>query len=208
MVGVGNTVRKSEAERKRELVLAAIREVGASGTVEVSVGRIARSAGVSPGLAFHYFRDKDGLLLAAMGHILTVYAVEVRAAVARAETPLARAEAVVTASFGAASFERHAIAAWINFYALALRSAEAKRLLRVYQRRLHSTLSFHLRPVAGPAAPGIAARIGGLIDGLYLRYALDPDAGSGPEGARQVLRALEAELSLLPVRATQTKEPT
>ncbi|MGG7568480.1 transcriptional regulator BetI [Rhodovulum sp. DZ06] len=200
--------RKTEAERKHELVQAAIQEVGASGTLNVSVGQIAKAAGVSPGLAFHYFHDKDGLLLAAIRHILSIYASEVNRAVKAAVGPRARVEAIIRASFGEGSFERHAIGAWINFYALALRSDPAKRLLQVYQRRLQSNLVHALRPLCGARAPDVARRIGGLIDGLYLRYALDPDTNHGAEGASHVLRALEAELALAAAEGPAPLDPS
>jgi TetR/AcrR family transcriptional repressor of bet genes len=51
-----------------------------------------------------------------------------------------------------------------------------------------------LRPLAGDRAPGIAERIAGLIDGLYLRAALDPDALNGETAAAHVLAALDNEL--------------
>ncbi|AHM04613.1 HTH-type transcriptional regulator BetI [Roseibacterium elongatum DSM 19469] len=48
-----------EAIRRGELVEAAIHEIGARGSLNVTVGQIARRAGVSPALAFHYFKGKD-----------------------------------------------------------------------------------------------------------------------------------------------------
>ncbi|AWI85467.1 transcriptional regulator BetI [Alloyangia pacifica] len=195
--------RKSEEERRRDLIAATIREIGASGTLNVTTSQIAKRAGVSPGLAFHYFHDKDTLFLAAMRSILSDYKADVTRALASAITPEDRVNAIVQASFGMGSFRREAISAWVNFYALALRSEEARRLLYLYQRRLHSNLVYALRPRIGERAPDVARRIGGLIDGLYLRYALDtkmlrpPEeavgAVDGSEGAQHVLRAIAAE---------------
>ena len=106
----------------------------------------------------------------------------------------ARLEAVIRASFGPTNFRREIIAAWLNFYVLAQRSTEARRLLALYQRRLQSNLVHDLRPLVGARAPDIARRIGGLIDGLYLRHALDSSSETGELAARQVLAALETEL--------------
>ena len=55
-----------QAVRKDALVLAAIAEVGAVGSLDVTVAGIARRAGVSSALAHHYFGSKDDILLAAM----------------------------------------------------------------------------------------------------------------------------------------------
>ena len=59
-----------EVQRRRDLIAATIREIGETGTLSVTVGKIAKRAGVSPGLAFHYFGDKEALFLAAMRAIL------------------------------------------------------------------------------------------------------------------------------------------
>ncbi|WP_417259992.1 transcriptional regulator BetI [Celeribacter sp.] len=195
--------RKSEKERRAELIAATIREIGTTGTLNVTTSQIAKSAGVSPGLAFHYFHDKEGLLLAAMRSILSEYSADVRQALKGAKTSDQRLEAIALASFGMTSFRREAISAWVNFYALSLRSEPARRLLYVYQRRLHSNLVYALRPKVGELAPDVARRIAGLIDGLYLRYALDtptirgseapPIDLDGSEGSQHVLRAIAAE---------------
>ncbi|SFJ39971.1 transcriptional regulator BetI [Celeribacter neptunius] len=197
--------RKSEEERRAELIAATIREIGATGSLDVTTSQIAKRAGVSPALAFHYFHDKEGLFLAAMRAILTEYGADVRVALKGKATPDERLQAIVHASFGMASFRREAISAWVNFYALALRSAPARRLLYLYQRRLHSNLVNALRPKIQNRAPDVARRIAGLIDGLYLRYALDAKALhstdeavgviDGSEGAHHVLHAIAAECS-------------
>ncbi len=195
--------RKSEKERRAELIEATIREIGATGSLDVTTSQIAKNAGVSAGLAFHYFGDKEGLFLAAMRSILTDYGVDVLKGLQGAKTADDRLHAIVQASFGMSSFRREAICAWVNFYALALRSEPARRLLYVYQRRLHSNLVYALRSKVHERAPDVARRVSGLIDGLYLRYALDTKvlrsaeeaigAVDGSEGAQHVLRAIAAE---------------
>ncbi len=196
-------LRKPEEERRAELIAATIREIGTTGTLNVTTSQIAKSAGVSPGLAFHYFRDKEGLLLAAMRSILSEYSADVRAALKDAQTPDDRLAAIARASFGMTSFRRAAISAWVNFYALSLRSEPARRLLYVYQRRLHSNLVDALRPKVGERAPDVARRIAGLIDGvvpaLRARHAIHPPSRCHPartrwhRGSDHVLRAIAAE---------------
>ena len=79
------------------------------------------------------------------------------------------------------------------FYTLALRSSDARKLLYIYQRRLHSNLVHALRDLIGERAPDVARRVAGLIDGLYLRYSLDETSNDGREAADHVLRAIAAE---------------
>lgn len=81
-----------DSRRRTQLVEATLCEIGAAGSLNVTVGRIAKRAGVSSGLAFHYFGDKDRLFLATMRHILTVYGQEARTALrnSRSDRPQRR----------------------------------------------------------------------------------------------------------------------
>ena len=71
-------------ERRAELIAAAIAEIGETGTLEVSVGRIAKRAGVSQALAFHYFGDTENLFLAAMREIMRLFSRDTADRLARA----------------------------------------------------------------------------------------------------------------------------
>lgn len=169
-----------EPIRRAALIKATIDEIGEVGSLDVTVGRIARRAGMSSALAHHYFGGKEDIFLAAMRHTLTVYGAEVRGALTMAQTPRDRAEAVIRAGFSTTNFRPEVIAAWLNFYVMAQRSPQARRLLTIYQRRLDSNLRHALRPLVGDAAPAVARRMGAQIDGVYLRQAL---ASSAPDGA-------------------------
>ena len=126
----------AEPIRKAALINATIATVGRKGSLDVTVAQIAREAGMSTALAHHYFGSKERIFLAAMRHILTQYRDTASVALKGAEAPRDRLFAVVRASFGAENFARETIAAWLNFYALALVEPEAGRLLRVYHLSL------------------------------------------------------------------------
>ena len=128
-----------------------------------------------------------------MRHTLGVYAAEVRNALVDAEDHQDRLAAIIRAGFTSSNFQPEVIAAWLNFYVLAQTSEDAHRLLRIYQRRLHSNLLHDLRPLIGKRAEGAALRIAGLIDGLYLRQGLARDR-VGKGATEQVLALLHAEL--------------
>ncbi len=180
-----------EPIRRAALVQATIEEIGQAGNLDVSVGRIAKRAGMSSALAFHYFGGKEEMLLAAMRHILTLYGAEVRGALAMARTPRERVEAIVRASFGPGNFRAEVISAWLNFYVLAMTSDGARRLLVLYRRRLRSNLVHALRTeVPDPVAS--ADRIAALIDGLYLRAALGGETAG--DAIAHVLSAFTKEL--------------
>lgn len=183
-----------EPIRRAALVEATIHEIGAAGSLDVTVSQIAKRAGMSSALAHHYFGGKEQIFLAAMRHTLTVYAAEVRGALAMAETPFERTEAIIRAGFSQSNFRREVIAAWLNFYVLAQTFSEARRLLTIYQRRLNANLLFNLRQIAPDRAPKIAKIVAGLIDGIYLREALANHDSDGNSASQLVIHALQREL--------------
>jgi TetR/AcrR family transcriptional regulator, transcriptional repressor of bet genes len=172
-----------EPIRRASLIKATIAEIGAVGSLEVTVSRIARRAGMSSALAHHYFGSKEAIFLAAMRHVLTLYGAEVRGALAAADGAEGRARAVIRASFTSASFRQEVVAAWLNFYVLAQTQPEARRLLNIYQTRLLSNLRHALRPALGARAVTVARQIAVMIDGAYLHAALGPSVPDGPSAA-------------------------
>lgn len=183
-----------EPIRRAALVQATIDEIGARGSLDVTVGAIAKRAGMSSALAHHYFGGKDQIFLAAMRHTLTLYGAEVRGALVMAQDSHSRAEAIVRASFSTTNFRPEVIAAWLNFYVLAQVAPEATRLLRIYQSRLRSNLIHALRPLLGARAPEVAGRMAALIDGVYLRQSLVKSADDRTRASAQVLDYLTLEL--------------
>lgn len=180
-----------EPLRRAALVDATIDCIGRAGSLDVTVGQIARKAGMSTALAHHYFGAKEQIFLAAMRHILTLYGAAVRAALAQAETPRGRLEAIVQASFAAGQFRRPVVSAWLNFYVQAHLSRDAERLLEVYQRRLKSNLMHDLRPLVAERAGEAAQTVAALIDGFYIRAVLGAGPVDGDAAAEAVLRVVD-----------------
>lgn len=186
-----------EPIRREALVNATISEIGRKGSLDVTVSQIAKRAGMSSALAHHYFGGKDQIFLAAMRHILSVYGAQVRAALLGAKTPRDRVEAIVRANFEAGNFRPEVIAAWLNFYVLSQSTEGARRLLAVYQHRLHSNLVYGLRPLLrGDAteAHDLADMIAAQIDGQFIRHALREETPSGKRATAQVLEFLDVML--------------
>lgn len=160
-----------EPVRRTALVEATIAELGARGSLDVTVSQIAKRAGMSTALAHHYFGGKDQIFLAAMRQILRDFGVEVREELKKAKTPRARAEALIKASFAPSCFDPETISAWMTLYASAQINPDTMRLLRVYQSRLRTNLCHALKPISSHPMRH-ASLISSLIDGLYLRAAL------------------------------------
>ncbi|MBW4707548.1 transcriptional regulator BetI [Roseobacter sp. YSTF-M11] len=183
-----------EPIRRTALVEATIAELASKGSLDVTVGQIAKRAGMSSALAHHYFGGKDQIFLAAMRQILRDFGSEVRRELATARTPKARAVALIEASFSPTCFSPDTVSAWMTLYAQAPTSPQMSRLLHLYQRRLQSNLCHALRPLSGDAET-VAETMAALIDGLYLRAALSQS--HSPDAARE--RALNALNTLLEV---------
>ncbi|MFC3615694.1 choline-responsive transcriptional repressor BetI [Lutimaribacter marinistellae] len=182
-----------EPLRRDAIVKATIAELGVQKSLDVTVSQIARRAGISSALAHHYFGGKDQIFLAAMRRILTDFGAEARSEL-RSAAPEDRAAAIIRACFAQSCFTPDVIAAWMTFYVLAQTNPQALRLWQIYQSRLRSNLVHALRGhVDDPVED--AATLVALIDGLYIRAALEaPDA---PERAvDQGLRVLDRLLKV------------
>jgi TetR/AcrR family transcriptional repressor of bet genes len=162
-----------EPIRRKALIEATILEIGEAGSLNVTVGKIAKRAGVSSALAHHYFGGKDQLLLAAMRAILAQFGASVKRELASATTPVDRVEAIIQACFHPDNFQPQVVASWLVFYVLAQNSSDAQRLLQIYARRMQSNLVYDLRNLTDrDKAHRIANGLASIIDGFYIRQAL------------------------------------
>lgn len=187
-----------EPLRRSALVDATIHEIGTRGTMGVTVSQIARRAGVSSALAHHYFGSKEQIFFATMRHILKLYGAQVRGALAMAQTPRDRLEAIVRGSFTTMSQRPEVISAWMNFCARARTTPATARLLAIYQSRLESNLRGAFRPLAPERADTLALGLAAMIDGLYTRYALGGDARTSEQAVETLLHYIDIALQETP----------
>lgn len=172
-----------EPVRRKALISAAIDTIHDRGMGQVTMGEIARRAGVSAALAHHYFGGKDQLLLATMRHLLKELGGEIQSRLTAARSPRERISAVIRGNFAACQFRPAVISAWLAFYVQAQTDHESRRLLRIYTRRLESNLLHALRELtAREHAAYLAETAAALIDGLWIRRSLADD-NPDPEGA-------------------------
>lgn len=190
-----------EPKRRAALVTAVIDEIGETRSLDVTVAKIARRAGMSSGLAHHYFGSKEQMLIAAMGHILVEFSGKVRDGLRAAEGPRDRLAAIIQANFAPHVFDPRKTSAWLSFYALAQAKDDAGHLMQIYQKRLRSNLLFDLRKLT-PEAEIIADTLAALIDGVYLRAALE-DGARSDEAFAQVSKALDTFLAAAPLASAE-----
>jgi TetR/AcrR family transcriptional repressor of bet genes len=177
-----------EVHRRKALIDATVETIHARGFADATMAEIARRAGVSGGLAHHYFGSKAGLLNATMRALLLDLSKETQARMARAKDPRERLSAMIGASFAPTQFQPALISAWLAFYLQARTDPETRRLLRIYHRRLVSNLAHAFAALlpadrARAAAEGTAA----LIDGLWLQRVF----ADGPPQPRSAIRRVE-----------------
>lgn len=77
-------------ERRAQIVRAAIKLFSGQGYYTTTIQQIAREAGISTGLVYQYFRDKDDLLLLALMQVLERYEHEIPRSLKGIETPVER----------------------------------------------------------------------------------------------------------------------
>ena len=171
----------AEPERRKALIHAAIEMIGEQGSLDVSVKDIAKQAGMSSALAFHYFGDKGEIIVETMRHLLREFSASVVEELGKTSKSEQRIDALIRSSFSHEQFDRKTVAAWLVFYLRAYSSPKAARLLAIYTSRLKSNMvdAFKAFIPAGQAHDA-ADGLGALIDGIYIRQAL---AGSDSDHA-------------------------
>lgn len=77
-------------ERRGQIVRAAVKLFSEDGYYTTTIQQIARQAGVSTGLIYQYFRDKDDILFLSLKMVLDSYENEIPAQLAGVEHPVER----------------------------------------------------------------------------------------------------------------------
>jgi len=196
-----------EAERRRSLIAATVDAIHERGFCDVTISQIAKRAGVSGGLAHHYFGSKDQLLAATMRHLLHELGRGIRDRLARAETPRGRISAIIEGNFSPDQFREAVIAAWLAFYVQSKTSSSSQRLLRIYSLRLASNLTHSLKAfMSVEDAKRVAEGTASMIDGVWIRRALETDPPDPAKAIRMVEDYVETQIALAP-RNTSPARP-
>lgn len=97
--GVASIVEDPELIEKRrgQIVAAATKLFANQGFYRTTIKEIAKLAGISPGLVYQYFREKDDVLLLVLLGVVDAYAKEIPAALEGISEPLERLIATVSA---------------------------------------------------------------------------------------------------------------
>lgn len=197
--------RAGEAERRRDLIAAALECVAESGVQGATVRQIAARAGVTGGLIRHYFQSKDEVLRAAYRSLMeSMTEIAVAAAAEAGEEPRARLRGYITSAFTRSVAESRHLSIWSSFIGHVPVDPEFGAIHRenylAYMKALEA-LIMDLPPV-GDRKPQagesrrLAIAVNGIIDGLWLEASMAGDLFAEGELAEVALSSTEAILSL------------
>lgn len=193
-------VREKPEVRRRLLIEAAIRCLGAGGLSAFTIDRICREARVSRGLINHYFGSKDALLVRVY-ETMTAHLAESRRdpPSGAAGSPVDQLKAQIEVSFDPSVFDRSQLKAWLALWGELPTNRQLQALHRKRYAAYRAALAAAIVAVAkarGRAvdAKGLALKLIALIDGLWLEWCLDPKVLSAEHAKAACYGLLEAEL--------------
>lgn len=193
-------VRLSVAERREELLRAAIEQIEARGVAAVRIADVAAALGVSNALVLYHFSTKEKLVAAAFTYASEGDLAQLRKVLGRRTTALRRLRAAVRwyAPTGQAKGWR----LWIEGWAVALREPALQQVTRDLDRQWKAALAEVIAEgvAAGefhcPDPAGTALRLTALLDGLAVQLTSYAGAVSRARAQEWVDEALARELGL------------
>ncbi len=165
-----------EPIRKAQLITAVFECIHEHGFAGTTIARVSERAGVSAGIASHYFGGKEGLLEATMRQLIKQLSTREAPEGIDPADAKSRILHIIDSNFSRQQVNPKAVVVWLAFWGHAIHVPSLTRLQRVNKLRLQSNLAWWLRKLmpaerARFAAEGLAA----LIDGLWLRGALQAE---------------------------------
>lgn len=104
-------------ERRRSLLDAAAKVIARKGLVGLTMNDIAKEAGCSYGVASFHFKSKDGLILAALDHLVAEYDTALNGPGAAEGSSADRLKAMVLLDFDPKISNAEHVAVWSAFWA-------------------------------------------------------------------------------------------
>ncbi len=181
--------RRSVAERREELVEAAVTVVAQEGLANATTRRITEHAGVALG-AFHYAFDSKAHLVAEVMRRISTHLEEVVAGSVDGETDDLEqaAQQLVSGYLASVDDAPEVHLAHLELAVHALRDPDLRDLATEHQRRRIAAAAEALRPAAGRGETGetgglslddVAGYLLASLDGMVLHGLSDPQGSAG-----------------------------
>lgn len=134
---------KLVGERREQIVRAAVKLFSEQGYFVTTIQQIAREAGISVGLVYRYFREKDDVLFLSLKDVLETYEREIPLALEGIEHPLERLRAALAAYCRVVDRLREATA--LTYRSTKSLRAERRRYIKEGETRTNRLLERCLR---------------------------------------------------------------
>ncbi|CAM5520649.1 AcrR family transcriptional regulator OS=Streptomyces violarus OX=67380 GN=FHS41_000990 PE=4 SV=1 [Streptomyces violarus] len=180
-------VRLSVAERRGELLRAAVEQIEARGVTAVRIADVASALGVSNALVLYHFSTKERLVAAAFRHAAEADLAHLRRLLGRRTSALRRLRSAVR--WYAPTGQAKGWPLWIEGWAAALREPALREVAQDLDRQWKAALAEVIAEgVAGgefhcPDPQGTALRLTAFLDGLAVQ--LTSYAGALPRSRAQ-----------------------
>lgn len=176
-------------ERRRSLLDAAAKVIARKGLVGLTMNDIAKEAGCSYGVASFHFKSKDGLILAALDHLVAEYDTALNGPGAAEGSSADRLKAMVLLDFDPKISNAEHVAVWSAFWAESVRNPEYRRRLIELKARYHAFVKAEVVALAKARkikvdAAVIASTLNAIVDGFWIANQVHASGILGQKQAR------------------------
>lgn len=182
--------------RREEIAKAALAIFVMQGADGMTLERVAKEIGASKGIILHYFSSKDDLVDRVLSDVLSILGREYRAALSSAVGSDQWLTSFLPFVVSAELFTEEYAKVWLSICAQAQEHKPFRRFRRIITWRMRTNLVAALKPRLGKMeARPVAESLMALVDGLWLRRALDPESLSPDRAKALLLTHLEESLA-------------
>jgi AcrR family transcriptional regulator len=159
------------AERRTQILQAAVRVIAQDGVRGLRVEKLAAEAGVSTALIYYHFKDRAGILHAALAHINHRAESYTEAAFSTGGDPLDRLEQLLLLELQDTGEVRENSIAWGELRASAVFNDDLREALRVTTSAWNADVELLVREARTGADPALTAEhLTALVEGLSERW--------------------------------------
>lgn len=185
----GSSRQDKIAERRLSLLEATLRVIARKGLVGVTMNDIASEAGCAYGVVAFHFKSKEGIMLAALDHMVEEY--DRTLEIPKLKTPEARLKAMINLDFDPKVSDEGRIAVFTAFWAESARNPEYRKRCAELKERYHNATVADITELAklhniDIDADLVARSLNALIDGLWIAgQVLETSDAAGRRTARK-----------------------
>ena len=173
--------------RRKELRVAAFLVLQEEGLTGTTLEKVAAKAGASKGIVLHYFKNKQEVFEHAMREANAALRDNLATRLKQSLTPTARLDAIIEVNFDPQFFRQSVCQGWMALCAAVPYDPVLWRIQKAIHARMRSNLIFCLKGLVQPnQVNGAALAIAALIDGLWIRHAMQTDTMSREDAVLQV----------------------